>query len=92
MTNANLQVTKATKSDFLHNLKNVSNFAAQFCNKTSLKENDIMKNYAIKNLNGWQNVEGKIFLGQELGMTGAEAAKWEERDNTLQNTKQNKQK
>ena len=32
-----------------------------------------MKNYAIKNLNGWQNVEGKIFLGQELGMTGAEA-------------------
>ena len=33
-----------------------------------------MKNYAIKNLNGWQNVEGKIFLGQELGMTGAEAS------------------
>ena len=33
-----------------------------------------MKNYAIKNLNGWQNVEGKFFLGQELGMTGAEAS------------------
>ena len=33
-----------------------------------------MKNYAIKNLNGWQNVEGKIFLGQELGMTGAEVS------------------
>ena len=33
-----------------------------------------MKNYAIKNLNGWHNVEGKIFLGQELGMTGAEAS------------------
>ena len=33
-----------------------------------------MKNYAIKNLNGWQNVEGKIFLGKELGMTGAEAS------------------
>ena len=33
-----------------------------------------MKNYAIKNLNGWQNVKGKIFLGQELGMTGAEAS------------------
>lgn len=33
-----------------------------------------MKNYAIKNLNGWKNVEGKIFLGQELGMTGAEAS------------------
>ena len=33
-----------------------------------------MKNYAIKNLKGWQNVEGKIFLGQELGMTGAEAS------------------
>ena len=33
-----------------------------------------MKNYAIKNLNGWQNVEGKIFVGQELGMTGAEAS------------------
>jgi len=33
-----------------------------------------MKNYAVKNLNGWQNVEGKIFLGQELGMTGAEAS------------------
>ncbi len=33
-----------------------------------------MKNYAIKNLNGWQNLEGKVFLGQELGMTGAEAS------------------
>lgn len=33
-----------------------------------------MKNYAIKNLNGWQNVEGKTFLGKELGMTGAEAS------------------
>ena len=33
-----------------------------------------MKNYAIKNLNGWQNVEGKIFLGQELGTTGAEVS------------------
>ena len=33
-----------------------------------------MKNYAIKNLNGWQNVESKIFLGKELGMTGAEAS------------------
>lgn len=33
-----------------------------------------MKNYAIKDLNGWKNVEGKIFLGQELGMTGAEAS------------------
>jgi len=32
------------------------------------------KNYAIKNLNGWNNVEGKIFLGHELGMTGAEAS------------------
>ena len=33
-----------------------------------------MKNYAIKNLNGWQNVEGKIFLGKRLGLTGAEAS------------------
>lgn len=33
-----------------------------------------MKNYAIKNLNGWQNLEGKVFLGLELGMTGAEAS------------------
>jgi len=33
-----------------------------------------MKNYAVKNLNGWKNVEGKIFLGEELGMTGAEAS------------------
>lgn len=33
-----------------------------------------MKNYAIKNLNGWQNVESKIFLGKELRMTGAEAS------------------
>lgn len=33
-----------------------------------------MKNFAIKNLNGWQNVEGKIFLSQELGMVGAEAS------------------
>ena len=30
-----------------------------------------MANYAIKNLNGWNNVEGKIFLGNELGLTGA---------------------
>lgn len=33
-----------------------------------------MKNYAIKDLNGWQNVESKTFLGKELGMTGAEAS------------------
>ncbi len=33
-----------------------------------------MANYAIKNLNGWKNVNGKIFLGEELGMTGAEAS------------------
>lgn len=33
-----------------------------------------MANYAIKNLNGWANVEGKIFLGEELGMTGAQAS------------------
>jgi len=33
-----------------------------------------MKNYAVKNLNGWKNVEDKIFLGEELGMTGAEAS------------------
>ncbi len=32
------------------------------------------KNYAIKNLGGWQNVEGKMFLGEELGMTGAMAS------------------
>lgn len=28
----------------------------------------------MKNLNGWKDVEGKIFLSQELGMTGAEAS------------------
>lgn len=33
-----------------------------------------MANFAIKNLNGWNNVEGKIFLGEELGLTGAEAS------------------
>ena len=33
-----------------------------------------MKNYAIKNLNGWKNVTGKIFLGEELGLTGAEVS------------------
>lgn len=33
-----------------------------------------MVNYAIKNLNGWKNVEGKMFLGDELGLTGAEAS------------------
>ena len=33
-----------------------------------------MANYAIKNLNGWKNVTGKIFLGEELGMTGAEVS------------------
>ena len=35
MTNANLQVTKARKSAYLCNSQDVSNFAAQFCNKTS---------------------------------------------------------
>ena len=30
-----------------------------------------MANYAIKNLNGWNNVEGKIFLGDDFGLTGA---------------------
>ena len=34
-----------------------------------------MKNYAIKDLNGWQNVESKTFLGKELAMTGAEASR-----------------
>ncbi len=33
-----------------------------------------MANYAIKSLNGWANVEGKMFLGEELGLTGAEAS------------------
>ncbi len=33
-----------------------------------------MKNFAVKNFNGWKNVEGKVFLGQELAMTGAEAS------------------
>lgn len=33
-----------------------------------------MTNYAIKNLNGWKNVTGKIFLGEELGLTGAEVS------------------
>ncbi|MDO4497473.1 MAG: cupin domain-containing protein [Bacteroidales bacterium] len=33
-----------------------------------------MANYAIKNLNGWKNVEGKMFLGEELGLTGAEVS------------------
>lgn len=32
------------------------------------------KNYSLKNINGWSNVEGKIFLGDELGMTGAQAS------------------
>lgn len=32
------------------------------------------KNYSIKNLCGWQNVEGKMFLGEELRMTGAMAS------------------
>lgn len=33
-----------------------------------------MANYAIKNLNGWNNVEGKIFLGDELGLTGSQCS------------------
>ncbi len=33
-----------------------------------------MANYAIKSLNGWASVEGKIFLGEELGLTGAEVS------------------
>ncbi|MDE5561136.1 MAG: cupin domain-containing protein [Bacteroidaceae bacterium] len=32
------------------------------------------QNYACKSLNGWANVHGKIFLGEELGMTGAQAS------------------
>ena len=74
MTNSNLLVTKAIKSAFLRNPKNFGNFALAKSTSFYLKQQYIMKNYAIKNLNGWQNVEGKIFLGQELGMTGAEAS------------------
>lgn len=33
-----------------------------------------MKNFAVKNLEGWENVSGKMFLGEELGLTGAEAS------------------
>ena len=33
-----------------------------------------MANYAIKNFGSWNNVEGKVFLGEELGLTGAEAS------------------
>ena len=33
---------------------------------TNKKIGKIMKNYAVKNFNGWKNVEGKIFLSQEL--------------------------
>ena len=33
-----------------------------------------MANYAIKNFGGWSNVNGKVFLGEELGLTGAEAS------------------
>lgn len=32
------------------------------------------KNYAIKNFGAWSNVEGKIFLGEELGLTGSMAS------------------
>ena len=74
MTNSNLLVTKALKSAFLRNPKNFGNFALAKSTSFYLKQQYIMKNYAIKNLNGWQNVEGKIFLGQELGMTGAEVS------------------
>ena len=74
MTNSNLLVTKAIKSAFLRNPKNFGNFALATSTSFYLKQQYIMKNYAIKNLNGWQNVEGKIFLGQELGMTGAEVS------------------
>ena len=74
MTNSNLLVTKAIKSAFLRNPKNFGNFALAKSTSFYLKQQYSMKNYAIKNLNGWQNVEGKIFLGQELGMTGAEVS------------------
>ena len=74
MTNSNLLVTKAIKSAFLRNPKNFGNFSLAKSTSFYLKQQYIMKNYAIKNLNGWQNVEGKIFLGQELGMTGAEVS------------------
>ena len=74
MTNSNLLVTKAIKSAFLRNPKNFGNFALAKSTSFYLKQQYIMKNYAIKNLNGWHNVEGKIFLGQELGMTGAEVS------------------
>lgn len=32
------------------------------------------KNYAVKSLGKWAQVEGKIFLGEDLGLTGAQAS------------------
>lgn len=34
----------------------------------------IMANYSIKNFNGWNEVEGKVFLGDELNTTGAQVS------------------
>ncbi len=33
-----------------------------------------MSNYSIKHFNGWDNVKGKTFLADELGMVGAQAS------------------
>ena len=33
-----------------------------------------MANYAIKNIGGWAKLQGKVFMGEELGLTGAEAS------------------
>ena len=33
-----------------------------------------MKNYTIKHLGPWAGIEGKLFLGEELQMTGAQVS------------------
>lgn len=33
-----------------------------------------MKNYAVKSLGNWADVQGKTFLGEALSLTGAEAS------------------
>lgn len=43
-------------------------------NDKPIKTYNDMANYAIKNIGGWAKLQGKVFMGEELGLTGAEAS------------------
>ena len=43
-------------------------------NDKPIKTYNDMANYAIKNIGGWAKLQGKVFMGEEFGLTGAEAS------------------